>query len=927
MSKPASLREITLDVRRRIKRSEKALASYVTDINAQVEEKLKKRAFVAGFEAEIEEDLAAYKRESDYIKREFVLEVDRRLEDQSQYRATRMHHKREISRLLPAWVVTLNTARESCAAIGHNDKLYWRTAAVRLLKQSVQESHLDEFAHETRLKLNKLILNINTKKSQQVMDLLEKLKEEYISSREDAGSALGGHSVNFRDTDAKVDRENVPLPRSQWSQNLDGNSVLLQQSRSILTLDDDPEAPGFSDSYRTASATDAEPSWILDSMLDIPVSDSHQAAFSRTAAGRSKNIGAGDIYGGKKSKAFMNEPRQMQHIHSSISDIVRTGMILRFFANHGDIVAAWQHFLGYLQRQNRFYHFDIKSIRKYRTLTDYLNNTSLTTSDLESAKESRIENLGALNDQKDHADGPVSITGPTRQNRPSRKINPYNNESNKELYLLLMKAFKNSKDLNFENAWMIVKTMILYGLEPDIRLMNIMLRACERRSMWRRAIAILREMMHPSTAKESPCGGLMCEVEPNAHTFDILIACCRHAIDEPGEIFKILRTENFPTEYVNCKLPTVNMVMYYDDRRTLFFRLCYKAALCNAGNRVSGQAARDQARQAKDDSDRHKRFLSRCRKKRNAKNRIKSNCSKSLKLETMASLPDDSDGSQSDSPVRLPPIGPENSFDSTFVRSPNSNIAVDHSYNDAFSSFYEADVDDMSRASSHQDAFLIGSQATEISEDETSCDGSYGGAMSSPVGNAPFKIDDRSNKLGHKSFSSAVGSIGRKSKTSEFPFCSNIMNDFGGGGGMERAHEWNMLSSSVADSLPADSPARHRTGPSALSFENHLAKIIKDRSYNRYAKGSTVGGDVHTMSVSDVLRGGNSKIISPLAASYFSSTDDELKNLGDRRESQRNIQSVNSNNSSARLMELTSNSLLSNPSYLGRSVLNLTKLK
>ena len=52
---------------------------------------------------------------------------------------------------------------------------------------------------------------------------------------------------------------------------------------------------------------------------------------------------------------------------------------------------------------------------------------------------------------------------------------------------------------------------------------------------------------------------------PNVQTFDIIIDCCRHSLEEPSVIFEELKKLDLPTDY------------------------CYRAALCNAGNRIPTQ--------------------------------------------------------------------------------------------------------------------------------------------------------------------------------------------------------------------------------------------------------------------------------------------------------------------------------------------------
>ena len=128
-----------------------------------------------------------------------------------------------------------------------------------------------------------------------------------------------------------------------------------------------------------------------------------------------------------------------------------------------------------------------------------------------------------------------------------------------EIFRLLMTAFKNSNgnwdDTHFKDAEAVVDACYNNGFKPDLKIMNTMLGACVHESMWRRGLGIVKDMQ------------VYHDLVPTAHTFDILLDCCRHAIDEPAVIFETLRLEGLPREY------------------------CYKASVINAGNRITPQVA------------------------------------------------------------------------------------------------------------------------------------------------------------------------------------------------------------------------------------------------------------------------------------------------------------------------------------------------
>ena len=122
------------------------------------------------------------------------------------------------------------------------------------------------------------------------------------------------------------------------------------------------------------------------------------------------------------------------------------------------------------------------------------------------------------------------------------------------VFRLLMTAVKNSIDPNFDDAETTLNALYANGLKPDISMFNIMMGACVKSSKWRRGIRILHEMYQHH--------GLL----PNSATFDILLNSVRHSLEEPGVIYETLRLEKLPRDY------------------------CYKAAVINAGNRLSAAA-------------------------------------------------------------------------------------------------------------------------------------------------------------------------------------------------------------------------------------------------------------------------------------------------------------------------------------------------
>ena len=122
-----------------------------------------------------------------------------------------------------------------------------------------------------------------------------------------------------------------------------------------------------------------------------------------------------------------------------------------------------------------------------------------------------------------------------------------------DVFRCMMAAFKNAPSIRFEDAFEVMNLMEEYRVTPDVTVYNIMMRACEQDSRWRRALAMYRDMTETH------------KILPNVQTFDVILDCCRHSLEEPAVIFDELRRHKLPREY------------------------CYRASLCNCGNRIPQQ--------------------------------------------------------------------------------------------------------------------------------------------------------------------------------------------------------------------------------------------------------------------------------------------------------------------------------------------------
>lgn len=103
------------------------------------------------------------------------------------------------------------------------------------------------------------------------------------------------------------------------------------------------------------------------------------------------------------------------------------------------------------------------------------------------------------------------------------------------MYHLIAAAFKNSSiKPNFDHMNTILQLLAQYNLRPDTHMMNITLAACRSSGQWRLALYWFKKYRQSYG------------VELTSTTTQLLLDCCRHGVDEPGEIFETLRCHGLP---------------------------------------------------------------------------------------------------------------------------------------------------------------------------------------------------------------------------------------------------------------------------------------------------------------------------------------------------------------------------------------------
>lgn len=454
-----------MSLSRRAKRKENEVMHYVKSLNEISAIRLDEREKKLSERNDIDQ-LRLLKGSRNVVACEkYIIEVDSKIEDQTQKRATRQFCEHQINNQLPHWIRRLNEVIVVARNCGHSNKLRWRSKSIALLQKAITDCEEDEFAVNCRLKLQRLVLDINVNTANELIRIILNLKNEYIESRTDEKSSLGKLSSLLQAMNDGIQSDAVvPHMKASWSADLQDADVACKE----LSI------PGIGTQSNKCIIFEANHTR-KPNLQKLPI-----------------NPNLGDI-------------------HPDCRNLDQTKIIiqLRKLATSGLFEEAWKLFHK---------HFEAPPINTN-------NNT-------------RHKTTPGL---------PTVIHG-------SNKI-----PVSLDIFKILMQAFKNTSNVNFEQSTMVLAAITSYGLKPDISIYNTLMKACIPASRWRRALLLMQELQQTTKHHKG--------LTPNIATFEILADCCRHSLDDSSVIFDTLRLAGLPRKFA------------------------YRVAACNAGNRVSMQVA------------------------------------------------------------------------------------------------------------------------------------------------------------------------------------------------------------------------------------------------------------------------------------------------------------------------------------------------
>ena len=203
-----------------VKYKEKTLSRLIENANKNMNNRLAIREKHVLNNSNIEDANIHKKFINTELKERYIFEVDKQLEDQTQNRALRTYTKKQILDEFPQYLRTLNDCRALIKNLGYSLKTGWRKLLYDLLNQASLETHDDpEFGESCRLKINKLIIEVNKWSTLEIITILDEIRDGYVTDKEqhDKNSKLGSNAIVLGQVLKNELDPIVPHKYSNWS--------------------------------------------------------------------------------------------------------------------------------------------------------------------------------------------------------------------------------------------------------------------------------------------------------------------------------------------------------------------------------------------------------------------------------------------------------------------------------------------------------------------------------------------------------------------------------------------------------------------------------------------------------------------------------------------------------------------------------------
>lgn len=502
------------EIYRKFRVSVKQTEDYINRINKLSENRIQERCANILLEERINQDVDHSKEILNQIQHDYLIEVDKSLDDRAQLRAQRQYHATHIESLLPEWCKILIKVKEVIGGYGHINKLQWRSKAKSLLVNSLSLMEQEEVTPAIQEAIDIIrhyIRSINAHNAQHILMVIKGVKERYLKAIDsDVEGTLGHHCRKLREIDEKLLQKPVPLLREEWSQEIlsELNKKSTLESTSILK--------------RTTSPVSL-------SQMETPHSPikHHPQKFSSPESSKS-------FEGHSVFSSVCNEEKTKGHIGERFMDDIQIGYPSEFTTFHQPSIASSS--------------TPVTSLPLLFPPPEKISNLSTANLYLRSlaTKGQFTEAWGVFNAlYGEYIVYPVHrIQDKSSISSPSKKISMKETHFLKtnlrskptlETFKLLFLALKNSPTYDSYDIYTLLNLMKRLEIIPDIIIYNTVLRICEKVGAWRRALEFLHHM-------EDNYDHLL----PNTNTYNILADCCRHSVESPAVIFETLRHAGLP---------------------------------------------------------------------------------------------------------------------------------------------------------------------------------------------------------------------------------------------------------------------------------------------------------------------------------------------------------------------------------------------
>lgn len=585
---PTALYKEQTKLVRKVRQKERKVEKIVANEEMRVASRLKHREWNTTAEDRAEEARNKIQQAADNVKRAYVFQVDHAIADADQRRAEHIFRKLKRESMLPLWVRKLEEALDVIKSKGHNNHLMWRSSTRALIVQSAAELEQEVLRRESQASFtstHEAVVPLVIGMSDNSPTKITMTAHETVMNEADAGADVDvdaeENSPTETNTIVEIDvgelkeilktLQRMALEINVFAANelISTLIVLREHVCSLITI---PELTMKSAMSMMPMSTLSQPnsgSADCDSSVDmfgdsITLRGSSGVSAVKTIVPLRSESWTDDIWTLREemraetsaanstilTKSLISRINTLQNNKVSIS--VDGDYEAKYFATRGvcsranvpehtkliiqlRAAAAGGQFPKALALFKKAFYPPPSSSSWSSPSAATATAQTLTSS---FAQDSRITNVSLTWDSHNDAkgvDGQRSIDSVSvmqaRRHRPGQK--PVTLAEIK----LLMIAFKNSLELDFRDAVTTMDLLQRYDIAPDIEIYNLMLSACVRESRWRRCVAILNDMK------------TIHNLLPNSHSFEILLNCCRHSLDEPSAIYEALRKCGLPPKY------------------------------------------------------------------------------------------------------------------------------------------------------------------------------------------------------------------------------------------------------------------------------------------------------------------------------------------------------------------------------------------